>query len=139
MAWIDGWPPPSEVFGDFARWLPLTIFLGGLAIGLPLLFGVPFDEDTGRWLFGIAAVPAWILRIATLKRDTLRAHRRGPAIAMLAWWIAGLGVVGAMWAPSGSVGVGLTILVALLFLFLAHGRYALAVDDRSPPDTGGAS
>lgn len=138
MAWIESWPLPRELFGDVARWLPLTIFIVGVAGVLLLLYGVPFDAEAGRWLVGAAAVPIWILRVATLERDTIRAHRFGPAFSMLAWWMGGVAIVASVWATNGRLGAGLTFVVALLFLFLAHGRYALVVDDRSPPATGGA-
>lgn len=139
MAWIESWPLPRELFGDLARWLPLTIFLVGVASVLLLLYGVPFDAEAGRWLVGAAAVPMWILRVATLEREALRAHRHGPTFSMLAWWMGGVAIVASVWATNGRLGAALTFGAALLFLFLAHGRYALVVDDPSPPPTGGAS
>jgi hypothetical protein len=139
MASIESWPPPRELFGDLARWLPLTIFIVGVASVLLLLYGVPIDAEAGRWLVGAAAVPLWILRVATLERDTIRAHRHGPALSMLVWWMGGVAIVASVWATNGGLGAGLTFAVTLLFLFLAHGRYALVTDNRSPPATGGAS
>lgn len=128
-AWIDDRPSPRELFGGFARWLPLTVFLGGLMIVLLLLFGVPFSAEAGRWIVGAAAVPAWVLRVATLDSQALRVRRGGPAFSLLAWWVGGVGVVASALAPTGELGVGLTLAVALLFLFLAHGRYALVVNE----------
>lgn len=139
MAWIESWPLPRELFGDLARWLPLTIFILGVSTVLLVLFGVPFDRKAGRWLVGAAAVPLWILRVATLERETLREHRYGPAFSMLAWWMGGVAIVASVWATNGRLGAGLTLAVALLFLFLAHGRFALVTEDRSPSATGGAS
>ncbi|MFW6193808.1 MAG: hypothetical protein ACOC83_10020 [Gemmatimonadota bacterium] len=139
MTWIESWPLPLELFGDLARWLPGTIFVVGVAVTLLLLYGVPFDAEAGRWLVGAAAVPVWILRVATLERDALRAHRLGPALSMLAWWMGGVAIVASVWAANGRLGAVLTLAVTVLFLFLAHGRYALVVDDRRPSDTGGAS
>lgn len=138
MAWIESWPLPRELFGDLARWLPLTIFVVGVASVLLLLYGVPSDAEAGRWLIGAAAVPMWILRVATLERETIRAHRFGPAFSMLAWWMGGVAIVASVWATNGRLGVGLTFGAALIFLFLAHGRYALVTDHRSFPETGGA-
>lgn len=130
MAWIESWPHPRELFGDLARWLPLTIFVVGVASVLLLLYGVPLDAEAGRWLVGAAAVPMWILRVATLERDAIRAHRLGPAFSMLAWWTGGVVIVASVWATNGRPGAALTFGAALLFLVLAHGRYALVVDDR---------
>lgn len=126
MAWIEGWPPPREVFGDAARWLPAAVFLGGTAAVLLLLFGAPLGAEAGRWLVGAAAVPLWILRVATLEDERLRAARFGAALPMVSWWLGGVAVVAGMWAPGGPVGAGLTAAAALLLLFLAHGRYAVA-------------
>lgn len=139
MAWIESWPLPRELFGDLARWLPLTIFIVGVASVLLILYGVPLDAEAGRWLVGAAAVPIWILRVATLEREAIRAHRHGPAFSMLVWWMGGVAVVASVWATNGRLGAALTFAAALLFLFLAHGRYALVTDDRSPSATGGTS
>ena len=123
---IEGWRSPRELFGDFARWLPATIFVAGLALTLALLFGVPAGPETGKWLVGAAAVPAWIVRVATLEDARLRSARYGAALPMVSWWLGGVAVVGALWGTSGAVGAVLTAAVATLFLFLAHGRYVLA-------------
>lgn len=128
MAWIERWPSPADLFGRFARWVPAAVFLTGLALVLVLLFGAPFGAEAGRWLVGAAAVPVWILRVATLERARIRAPRYGAAVSTAMWWLAGVGVVGGLWAPSGAAGLASASVVAVLFLFLAHGRYRLAED-----------
>ncbi len=128
VAWVESRPPPRELFGDAARWLPVLVFVAGTAGVLFLLSGPASAERTALWATGAVAVPVWILRIATLEDESLRAARYGAALPMVSWWLAGVAVVSGCWVPAGPAGVELTMAAALLFLFLAHGRYVLARD-----------
>jgi hypothetical protein len=107
------------------NWAAFTFVLGTLGTVL-ILFRAPLGSDSDRVALAALAGALWCVTTARMPSKPLEASVAGPLGHLLLWWFSGSAVEWGLLDPWSADGpFVLWLVLAGLFAFLCHGRYAL--------------